>query len=278
MGYKKIVQYGDTIELYEYEKELKRPDKGQSHLKFERLLNGQRNNDYPRPRNVIKDRKKLLRIQQKLAGTYRRSERSIKRSKRAFFRLVHHNNCLATTIHFVTITFAYDLTPKEAARHVSRFMARITKAQPHLSLSYISVPELTKKGRLHFHLLVYGLPPEAQKTERATRNFQRQFQRGYIDIVSARDASPKIAGYMAKYMAKAIGDNRYKTERGYTCSRNIKTPTSYGSNSFDEYMDMIIPEDIVEKNPPRIYDVPYLGACRFTKIKTQLCNQKSEVR
>jgi len=266
MGYKKIVQFGDLIEIYEYEKNLNRKDKAPSRLQAVRLSNPQSSNGSYATLDVRKKRQKESRLQQIRSKTYERSKRSVKRAKLAFFRLVHHNNCSADTIHFLTLTFAYDVTHKEACRHVARFMEKIKRARPDLSLSYISVPELTKKGRFHFHLLVYGLPPETQKNERETRNFQRQFQRGYIDIVRADDISPKIAGYMAKYMAKALGDTRYEATRGYNCSRNIKKITSHGSNSLDEYDDLILPDDF-DQVDTKVYDVPYLGACQYKKIK-----------
>jgi len=270
MGYQKVVQYGNIIEKYQYEKELNRKSKGISHVQALRLQGDNYYNPDNATLSVVQKRKKTRLQLAKEKGTYQRTKRSIKRSKLNFFRLVHHNNCLAKTIHFVTITFAYDISYKEASRHVRHFMERVKKDSPELSLSYISVTELTKKGRLHFHLLVYGLPPETAKKERKTRNFQRKFQRGYIDIMCARDASPKIAGYMAKYMAKSLGDSRYETRRGYTCSRNIAKITSYGSNSLSEYDDMIIPDDDVVKSEVLEYDTKYLGRCRFNKITKRL--------
>jgi len=270
MGYKKIVQYGDVIELYDYEKELKRKTSGVSHVQALRLQGLSGNTSNNATLDIVKKRKKTAFLLAKQSGTYERSKRSIKRSKTNFFRLVHHNNCLAQSIHFLTLTFAYDITYKEASRHVRHFMERVKKDKHGLSLSYISVTELTKKGRLHFHILVYGLPPETQKNERETRNLQRKFQRGYLDLVCARDSSPKIAGYMAKYMAKSLEDSRYETTRGYTCSRNIAKVSSHGSNSLSVYDDMIIPTaDIVETKVLE-YDTKYLGLCRFTKIIKKL--------
>jgi len=266
MGYTKIVQFGDLVEIYEYQNKLNRKEKTPSKLQAERLANPTASNGSYATLDVRKKRQKLALLHAKQSRTYERSKRSIRRSQMAFFRLVHHNNCLAKTIHFLTITFAYDVTYPEASRHVRRFMEKIKRARPDLSLSYISVPELTKKGRFHFHLLVYGLPPETQKTERNTRNFQRLFQRGFIDLVFAYDASEKIAGYMAKYMAKSFSDSRYETVRGYNASRNIAKITSHGSNSLAEYTDLIL-SDVFDDLETKVYHVPYLGACQYKKIK-----------
>lgn len=255
MSYTKIVQFGNITEIYEYENTLK--TKGIDHVKAEAFLNGVGDNgEYAPPKKPKKTKKT------------HRTKRSIKRSRDNFFRLCHHNNCLADTITFVTLTFAYDLTYKKATQYVSEFMARIQKNRPEISLSYISVPELTKKGRYHFHLLVYDLPPQTAQLERKTRNFQRLFQRGYVDISPATYTSEGIAGYMAKYMAKALKDKKNEAERGYNCSRNIKKFYSVGGNSLSDYSDLIIPTEHIADIKESTYNVKILGMCKYKKITT----------
>jgi len=283
MGYTKIVQYGNITEIFEYEREIKpRPP---SQLKAERLVNGGSNNGQVHTFDVVKKRKNKIRSEAKKKHNYVRSDSSIKRCRTNFFRLCHHNNSLAQTIHFLTLTFAYDLTYSEASRHVKRFMERVRKNQPEIPVHYISVPELTEKGRFHFHLLVYDLSPRLSgkpistnskkngqiTTERKTRNLQRLFQRGYVDIVFATYTSRGIAGYMAKYMAKSLADSRYTTTRGYNCSRGIAKISSAGSNSLNTWFDMILPDGEVADIQESSYDVPYLGLCRFTKIIKKAC-------
>jgi len=255
MGYTKIVQFGDVTEIYEYEKTLNIPP---SHLR-KRCLSSTRQ----------KRNKEVLRLQ-KEKGTYTRSKRSIKRSRDNFFRLVHHNNCRASTIHFLTITFAYDVTYKKAARYVSHFLERLKKHFSTVPISYISVPELTKKNRLHFHLLVYDLPSEASISERKTRNIQRFFRRGYIDISLASYTSKGLAGYLSKYLGKSLVDFKNETTRGYSCSRNIDKIRSASGNSLSGYADLFIPTyGHVQSGS---YDVPFLGKCHYKKI-TKIKNE-----
>jgi len=247
VGYTRIVQYGDVIELYQYEKN--------------------RSDNKPRWVSAIaKKRARNIREIAKKSGTYKRTNRSIIRARNNFFKLCHHNNCLATTVHFITLTFAYDLTLKASSRHVAKFMENVKRHYPEIPISYISVSERTKAGRYHFHLLVYDLPSETAQLERKTRNFQRLFQRGYVDISLATYNSMGIAGYMAKYMAKALGESKNEAIRGYSCSRNIAKVTSVGGNTLDHYSGMIIPTDNIASVENSVYDVPYLGLCRFTKI------------
>lgn len=269
MGYTKIVQFGDTTEIYEYEKDLKKQT-GIDHRKAHRLLNGRSDTKSLPTLSVSKKRTKALYEDAKRKGIYKRSARSVKRSVDNFFRLVHHNNCNASTIHFVTLTFAYDITYKLATREVSEFFSRLREVESPVSISYISVPERTKKGRFHFHLLIYGLPPETASIERKTRNIQRLFRRGYVDVMLAHYTSKGLAGYMAKYMAKSFEDQEYECLRGYNCSRNIKKIRSAGSHSFSLAHDLIIPNEFVVDEENREYNVPYLGTCRYKKIITQI--------
>jgi len=247
----KVVQYGNITETYEYEKN--RPDYKERYVSA-----------------LTKKRLKKSRELAKVKGVYRRKTSSILRSVKSFFNLCHHNNCLSSSVHFFTLTFAYDLTYKTACRHVARFMERIKKDYPKVPVSYISVSERTKKGRYHFHLLVYDLPPETTQFERKTRNFQRLFERGYVDICFAGTITTGIAGYMAKYMGKSLNDEKNETTRGYNCSRNIRKPYRQGSNTLNTYKDMIIPTEGIVDEEKREYDVPYLGKCLYTRITKQL--------
>jgi len=273
MGYTKIVQFGNVVEVYEYENPIK--PKPPSRLKAERLAHG--TGPVSRTVSVKKARQKRRLAQKKSKGAYRRSKASISRSRQAFYRLCHENVCKATTVHFLTLTFAYDLDFKTASRNVARFLERVAKTLPEFPFSYISVPELTKQGRFHFHLLVFNLSSKLAgeptgsytrnggeiTTERKTRNLQVFFERGYVDIVLATRTSEAIAGYMAKYMGKALRDERYATGRGYTSSRNISKIRSAGSNSHAHYVDLIVSGLDIDRVAG--YDIPYLGRCSYTK-------------
>lgn len=263
MGYTKVVQYGNYTEIYRYTKSyVKKPKKHVSLLDKKRRL--ERN-------------KKRIRF-----------KRSIYRSRVRFFRLVHHNNVRAKSIHFLTLTFAYEVDYKTATRSVSEFFRRVKRRYPQkVPLSYISVPELTKKGRYHFHVLVYNLCTEASgiplyirqydkrkrrykllntTTERITRNLQRQFQRGYIDIGLATYVTDGLAGYMAKYMAKSLESTKNETRRGYNCSRNIDKTTETGDNQFDDVEDYILDGTEIPYKSGE-YDTMYFGNCNFTYYK-----------
>lgn len=251
MGYMKQVEFGDKIEIYDYEKEIHTKAGGKALTTLQ------------------KKRRADIRAEEKKRGIEReRAKSSVNRAKSNFFRLVHHNNCLADTIHFVTLTFAYEVNYKTATRAVARFFERVKSVFPEtkISLSYISVPELTKAGRYHFHILLYNLPTEISFRERETRNLQRQWQRGYINIDLATYTSEGLAGYMAKYMAKNIGYRNNEAVRGYTCSRNVEKISVFGNNALSELSDLV-PVDS-ELDVLKEYDTLHLGRCLYKKYST----------
>jgi len=244
MGYSKIIQFGDTTELYTYEK----------------------NFIYSPKRSLSKIQKRRIKERRQLSKNNPPSNRSIQRTRINFFRLVHHNVTIANTVDFLTLTFAYDLPYSQASRHVAHFFERLKNSDKScLSVSFISVPERTKKGRLHFHLLLFNLPSVLSHNERETRFLQRQFRRGYLDIRSVTYRSAGLAGYMAKYLSKALSDRKNECKRGYNASRNIKKVSSYGSNSLHEYIDEFIDLSTLQKNDD--YDTIFLGRCNYKKFK-----------
>lgn len=276
MGYTKYVQYGDYTDVYRYEKRVS---------EVPRYLRRRRHESA-----IQKKRRKERR------RTHVRSSDSIHRSRINFFRMVHHNNTLANSIHFLTLTFAHDLTYKQATRYLSEFIRQIKKHHGEVPFNYVSVSELTKKGRYHFHLLVYDLPSTIAgdpisiwsynrrkrsyewqyfTTERFTRNLQRLFRRGYLEISPTSYTSEGLAGYMAKYMGKSLHDTKTGVQRGYNCSRGLERPTSAGGNSLSGYTDLILTEeDLLQEE--REYDTVWLGKCQLLRYKNK--NLKKYVR
>jgi len=119
-------------------------------------------------------------------------------------------------------------------------------------------------------MLLYNLPSEISIAERETRNLQRCFGAGYIDIGFTSYITEGLAGYMAKYMAKNIGNGNNERTRNYCCSRNIEKVYHAGSNTLAEYVDMIVDEQGVQKLIQ--YDTLWLGRCDLTVYKNQKLN------
>jgi len=232
MGYTVTRRYGDTIETYQYEK------------------------------NLAPKRKRRPDSYEKRNGRVAtRSASSVQRARRAFTRLVRANLGGDENPTLFTFTMLEVLSFEASSRIFSLFSAALRKRYGQ-KVRYIAVPEFQTRGALHWHALYWGLPrgfgclghydrkrhkfihqcPIGRQCERRTRDIQRLWLRGFVDGRET-DGHAKLAGYLAKYMSKAMSDKRLVHKRAYNVSRNCLRPMQAGSHSLHEYFDELIPDD-----------------------------------
>jgi len=116
------VVYGNVSEIYAYSRDY-RPRHFDTHVKFLSKHEKKLPKGFKRPPNRRKDVRADYTRRMKEKGLYERSEASTRRTLKSFFRLCHHNNVYADSIHFVTLTFEYDIAYKETQTHLRRFMS-----------------------------------------------------------------------------------------------------------------------------------------------------------
>lgn len=238
MGYTKVVYYGDIIEIYNYQKDV-HPKEIRTQSRRARSRN---------PKSLL------------------RSKESLKRAKTSFYRLVCANLHAKGTPSFITLTNFEEVSIVVAYEYLRSFTKNLRRLNKNLA--FITVPEWQKNGRIHFHCLFWGIEEKILKEERKIRFIQRQWARGYADVLIARDASIRIAGYMAKYMSKAYEDRRLLNRRAYSSSYNVNRPIQAGGNSLSHRIIPNLPEDkttITEYT----YSTAYLGQCTFTQLKVK---------
>jgi len=242
MGYMKVLKSGRLLEIYRYEKDL--PQK---------TLFGQ-----SRPRK--KNRSKRPR------GSERRRGDNLLRLKRGFIRLVRAN--LGGDVHpsFITLTFERDVPLRDAFTCLSGF-ARKMRENYGSAYRYIAVPEFQKRGTVHFHLLAWGVPTEVILNERFNRTLQGFWSLGFVDCITT-DGSPKLAGYIGKYMYKGMLDDRLRNERAYICSRGIMRSVSLPGIALsyiceDEGLDLSTATPLQD----RTFETQWLGVGRYTSYK-----------
>jgi len=242
MGYTKVRQMSHVTIVTEYEK-----------------------NIIPRHKTGRKKRRK---------GTIPfRTARSIYRARGRFFDLVDHNLNLREDLPwFLTLTYhnEYDANRnlETAYRHLQAFWLRIKRSMGE-NIAYIAVPEWQKRGAIHFHCLVWGFP-ESFREERNTRFLQRCWQQGYCDVSRTLYKSPKLSGYLTKYLTKTKADKRLGNKKAYTASRNIERPREKGANYLSDYISTIVDLDTISKVIE--YDTQWLGRARVTHYKgSKIC-------
>jgi len=237
MGYVKIVQYSNVTEIYSYQK------------------------DYvpPRVRHISRKKRRKSETYSRDNSIYLRRSRSVRRAAQNFFRLVSSNIQRAENLAFLTLTCYENVDVLIGYRALADFIKRVRKHTKN-EISYIAVPEFQKRGSLHFHVLVWGLPEEVARQERNTRNLQRQWARGYVDIRMAEKRTLGIAGYMAKYLIKGLVDKRLFNRRAYSCGGNLQRPSEKGFyTGNDPMVSLLTPES--GKIKVSKYNTKYLGEC-----------------
>ena len=174
-------QYGDTVEITQIEKE-------------------------PLPHKVC------LHPKRRRSDVYgpRRPD-NIRRTKQICVRRVLSALAAYGCPLLVTFTFNGDASDAAFANDSLRvFQVRLRDKYP--TAQSIFVPELSPKGRIHFHGLLFNVPLSLGDTkkgkrvilygdERKTRTLAKLWGEGYVDATKT-DGSGRLASYISKYITK----------------------------------------------------------------------------
>lgn len=238
MPYTRVVRSGDSLEVYEYA---------------------------TKPHGFTTFRKKGVRRKKGSTGSNRaellRRVDNVYRAKRSFQRLVRSNFRPVEQPALLTLTMFETLSVAHAYAALTVFFGRL-RALAGAGFRYIAVPEFQKRGSVHFHILIWGLPKKYAKRERSYRTLQHLWQRGFVDCVQT-DGSPKLVGYLTKYMSKAMFDQRLFGAKAYSASRNALRPLLFRlDEEFDDVADYFLP---VSNSPlqDRQFMTQWLGKGRY---------------
>ena len=129
-----------------------------------------------------------------------------------------------------TLTFQGDASDAAYANDsIRRFQVRLRAFYPQAES--IFVPELSPRGRIHFHGLIFNVPLSLGDTrsgrvlrtygeEREQRTLARLWGEGFVDVVKT-DGSGRLASYIAKYITKGGGDLVFAAMRLIRISRGF---------------------------------------------------------
>jgi len=113
-------------------------------------------------------------------------------------------------------------------------------------------------------MLVWGLPKYEIENERSNRKIQHLWSYGFVDCLQT-DGSPKLAGYMAKYMSKAMSDTRLLGKQAFKCSRNVLRPVLFKTAEIVDFVLDGLPVDN-SHTITREFDTKWLGRCLYKKL------------
>jgi len=215
-------------------------------------------------------------------GNRPRREDSIRRAARSFRRIVRSNLGGDAKPALLTLTMHQKLSYASSVTIFSKFAVRLRRLYG-VGFRYIAVPEFQKRGAVHWHILIWGLPDhvacqgyfegrgkyrhfaetcaETRSCERSTRFIQRLWLRGFCDCIET-DGSVKLSGYLAKYLSKTMRDIRLRGKRAYYASRNIMRPMSVSGHVVAQFLDVLVD---VDKSPlhSREFETEWLGKCHY---------------
>jgi len=279
LPYLKIIRTGDIYERYTYEKHPNPP--------------GQR-------KGVPRDRPKY---------PVKRSPYGIKRTRQNFLRLVRSNCGSNGAPTLLTLTVHNDMGIEMGYRCLTHYLSDIRRYFGK-ELRYVAVPEFQKRGAVHFHLLVWGLPKEVVFHEtsyqdwlkkafrqsklfarwnswaesngfkptdaRGDRILQNLWSLGFVDCVPT-DGSLALAGYLAKYMRKSMHDERLEGYKAYLCSRNVMRPVSSSTSqgfAVPEIAEVVFGDNelLYEKE----FDTLFMGRCNYKMFKVNTYGNKDQ--
>jgi hypothetical protein len=165
---------------------------------------------------------RVLRARQRDTILKPRRSDNIRRTAKICLRRVHaaieeYGNPL-----LATFTFAGDASDASYANDSLRdFQVRLRAKFPGAQSLFI--PELSPRGRIHFHGLLFNLPMHLgdtrtrgrrlkDGTERETRTLAKLWGEGFVDVVQT-DGSPALASYVSKYLTKGGGEIMFTAMR-----------------------------------------------------------------
>lgn len=238
---KKCVISGDVIEVYEYEKGY--------------LVESDAINPQGRGSEASEEDKAINR------------DKVSSRARKTVRRLINANigqygdDCSAK---FLTLTFADNITdPKTANYEFTKFIKRMNYeifGTKNANLRYVAVIEFTKRGRVHYHVVLFNIPYiKAQELSDIWSN-------GFVKINKINHVD-NVGAYVCKYMTK--DNDKLVSNKSYFASRNLFKP--------DEITDKKRVENLLNSLPSGLitfessFNNDYVGSIRYRQynIKKQ---------
>ncbi|CAN5700641.1 hypothetical protein BH11PAT2_BH11PAT2_05430 [soil metagenome] len=151
----------------------------------------------------------------RLVYTRRRKDNIIRTRKTCLRRVSAAIEAFGNPL-MVTLTFSGDASDASFANDaLRRFQVRLRVKYPEARSVFI--PELSPRGRIHFHGLLFNVPMSLGDTrvdrrrripdgeERTTRTLGKLWGEGYVDALKT-DGSGRLVSYVSKYITKHGGE------------------------------------------------------------------------
>lgn len=144
-------------------------------------------------------------------------EKVLSRAQKDIRRIVNSNfNQWGQISKFLTLTFKEDVRELDQANYEFKKFKQRLEYEYKIKLKYTLVPEFTKKGRAHFHTVIYNMPYIPHK------RLMDIWGNGGLNIKKI-DHVDNVGAYICKYLTKDTAEN-LKGKKCYSNSRGLKKP------------------------------------------------------
>ena len=213
--------------------------------------------------------------EEKEINTIRRRKTTLIDARNKIIRLIKCNEDLRT---FITLTYASNVDFETSKEHLKKFFRKLKN--DYADLKYLWVLELTKVGRVHYHILTnidFGIPykdKKQKKTEehkRIERDIaEKYWAHGFIDIRNLGAEVDNVALYVSCYLVKDLLDKKeLRGQRVFGYSyRTMKTPTIYKYWSDENIEDFL--KNILEDYELKFtnnYDISTEGTVNYFDLE-----------
>lgn len=178
----------------------------------------------------INPKKICLRFKKRSDVVGQRRIDSVRRTRKIFVRRVLSAIEENGSPLLLTLTFKGSASDAYFANEaLSAFQRRLRIECPEASSVF--VPELSPRGRIHFHGLLFGVSSDwgdsykgrqllSVGRERLERRFAGYWKQGFVDVRQT-DGSPKLAFYLVKYVLGAGNEVLFNAMRLLRFSKNF---------------------------------------------------------
>lgn len=267
----KVIKSGSNIEVYCYEKNLPPPSPTEKIIeKMDWRGEVERN-------TTAGERREQRREQ-----TLRDNKNNLRRMAREYF---------STSSFFITLTYnnANHHGAEDIKKSDRKFKYFIKKCNEHLgNVEYLAVRELTKNGRIHYHVLLNSdrlteifERQKIQKNDNKQKRIERYFYNklwsyGFVKLFLIDNKIDNIGAYLSKYMGKEM--DWIQNSRLILKSKNIKKiepqTDSIISNNINEnleHIESIAQKEIIDNENRKsvftnFYKSEYLGLVKYYDI------------
>lgn len=144
---------------------------------------------------------------------------------------------------FVTYTFATNMTDLRETHHLFDNAHKRLRRTLNRSLKYICVPEFQKRGAVHYHVVYFNIP----FMEGLHKILETEWSHGFVWIQSVRDIR-HVGAYISKYISADFDDSRMVGEKAFFTSRGLERPHEIrNETSIDKFLDGAILESVATK-------------------------------